>query len=189
MSEIRISVIDWTVLILYLGAIAAVGMIAARRIKTNGHYFLGGRRFNRWIMIGQTFGTGTHAEMPVSLAGAVYSIGASGIWFQWKYLFATPFYWLIAPLFRRFRRTTTAEVMEDRYGPWMGAIYTLFALAFFTINMGTMLKGAGKVIGQAVGGAVPVDTIVVAMTLVFVLYSFIGGLVFPGDHLGVSGVG
>ena len=55
--------------------------------------------------------------------------------------------------------------------------------------MGTMLKGAGKVIGQAVGGAVPVDTIVVAMTLVFVLYSFIGGLVFPGDHLGVSGVG
>lgn len=177
MSEIRISVIDWTVLILYLGAIAAVGMIAARRIKTSGHYFLGGRRFNRWIMIGQTFGTGTHAEMPVSLAGAVYSIVASGIWFQWKNLFATPFYWLIAPLFRRFRRTTTAEVMEDRYGPWMGAIYTLFALAFFTINMGTMLKGAGKVIGQAVGGAVPVDTIVVAMTLVFVLYSFIGGLV------------
>src|ERR1035437_6813598 len=175
MSEIRISVIDWTVLILYLGAIAAVGMIAARRIKTSGHYFLGGRRFNRWIMIGQTFGTGTHAEMPVSLAGAVYSIGASGIWFQWKNLFATPFYWLIAPLFRRFRRTTTAEVMEDRYGPWMGAIYTLFALAFFTINMGTMLKGPGKVIGQAVGGAVPVDTIVVAMTLVFVLYSFIGG--------------
>lgn len=71
MGEIRISAVDWAVLILYLAAIAAVGMIAARRIKTSGHYFLGGRRFNKWIMIGQTFSTGTHAEMPGSLAGAV----------------------------------------------------------------------------------------------------------------------
>jgi Na+/proline symporter len=115
--------------------------------------------------------------MPVSLAGAVYTIGISGIWYQWKNLFATPFYWLIAPLFRRIRRTTVAELIEDRYGSWMGAFYTVFALIFFTINMASMLKGAGKVISQAVGGHVPVNEIVVAMTLVFVLYSFVGGLV------------
>src|SRR5579884_2164775 len=145
MDVFRISTVDWIVLAAYFVIIAGVGAIASRRIRTTGHYFLGGRRFNKWIMIGQTFGTGTHAEMPVSLAGAVYSTGISGIWFQWKNLFATPFYWLIAPLFRRFRRTTTAEVMEDRYGPWMGALYTAFALGFFTINMGTMLKGAAKV--------------------------------------------
>src|SRR3954468_24398139 len=153
MAEIKISLLDWAVIVFYFAGIVAVGLAASRRIKTTGHYFLGDRRFNKWIMIGQTFGTGTHAEMPVSLAGAVYTTGASAIWFQWKNLFATPFYWLIAPLFRRFRRTTTAEVMDDRYGPWMGAIYTVFALCFFTINMGTMLKGAGKVIGQAAGGA------------------------------------
>ncbi len=177
MDVFRISTVDWIVLAAYFVIIAGVGAIASRRIRTTGHYFLGGRRFNKWIMIGQTFGTGTHAEMPVSLAGAVYSTGISGIWFQWKNLFATPFYWLIAPLFRRFRRTTTAEVMEDRYGPWMGALYTVFALVFFTINMGTMLKGAAKVIDQASGGAVPVNTLVVAMTVVFIAYSFTGGLV------------
>jgi Na+/proline symporter len=115
--------------------------------------------------------------MPVSLAGAVYSTGFSGIWFQWKNLFATPFYWLIAPLFRRMRRTTIGEVVEDRYGPWMGIVYTAFAIAFFTINMASMLKGAGKVISQATGGDVSANTIVVAMTVIFLLYSFIGGLV------------
>jgi Na+/proline symporter len=173
----HISNIDWVVLAVCFVVIAAVGIIASRRIRSTGHYFLGDRRFNKWIMIGQTFGTGTHAEMPVSLAGAVYSIGISGIWFQWKNLFATPFYWLIAPLFRRFRRTTTAEVMEDRYGPWMGSIYTAFALIFFIMSMGTMLKGAAKVIEQAAGTDVPVNTIVIVMTLVFVTYSFVGGLV------------
>ena len=128
-------------------------------------------------MIGQSFGVGTHAEMPVALAGAVYSVGASGIWYQWKNLFITPFYWIMAPVFRRIRRTTMAEFMEDRYGSWMGAIYIVFALCFFVINMGSMLKGAGKVINQATGGGAGVDAIILAMTVLFILYSFVGGLV------------
>src|SRR6185503_14258094 len=122
-------------------------------------------------------GVGTHAEMPVSLAGAVYATGASAIWFQWKNLFITPFYWLMAPVFRRARRTTMAEFMEDRYGSWMGAIYIAFALCFLVINTGNMLKGAGKVISQATGGSVGVNEIVIAMTVLFVLYSVVGGLV------------
>lgn len=177
MHAIDLTTIDWVVLISYLAIIALIGVIVGLKVKDTAHYFLGARGFNKWLMIGQTFGTGTHAEMPVSLAGAVYSVGISGIWYQWKNMFATPFYWLIAPLFRRIRRTTVAELIEDRYGSWMGAFYTVFALIFFTINMASMLKGAGKVISQAVGGHVPVNEIVVAMTLVFVLYSFIGGLV------------
>jgi Na+/proline symporter len=128
-------------------------------------------------MIGQSFGVGTHAEMPVALAGAVYSVGASAIWFQWKNLFITPFYWLMAPVFRRIRRTTMAEFTEDRYGSWMAGIYIVFALCFFIINTGSMLKGAAKVINQATGGGVGVNEIVVAMTVLFILYSFVGGLV------------
>src|ERR1019366_8608298 len=154
MQRIEIGAIDWVVLIGYLVAIAAIGVLVGLKVKDTANYFLGSRRFGKLLMIGQSFGTGTHADMPVSLAGAVYSVGLSGIWYQWKNLFATPFYWIIAPLFRRFRRTTTAEVMEDRYGPWMGAFYTVFALIFFTIAMASMLKGAAKVISQAAGGHV-----------------------------------
>jgi len=177
MLNIRIGFADWVVLVVYLIVVSAIGFVASSRVKDTGHYFLGGRRFGKWLMIGQSFGTGTHAEMPVSLAGAVYSMGLSGIWYQWKNLFATPFYWLLAPLFRRFRRTTIAEVVADRYGSSMGTFYTIFALCFFTINMASMLKGAAKVIDQAIGGNLPVNGIVIAMTIVFVVYSFVGGLV------------
>jgi len=164
------------VLVTYLVVVLSVGLIASRQINSTNQYFLGGRRFSKWVMIGQSFGTGTHAEMPVSLSGAVYSFGLSGIWFQWKNLFVTPFFWMMAPLFRRFRRTTMSEVFDDRYGPWMGATYTVFALVFFTINLASMLKGAAKVIDQSLGGGLPVDTIVILMTVVFVFYSFTGGL-------------
>jgi Na+/proline symporter len=173
----NIAPLDWAVLAAYLVIITAIGLVAGYRVRHTGEYFLGGRRFGPWLMIGQSFGVGTHAEMPVALAGAVYSVGASAIWYQWKNLFITPFYWLMAPVFRRIRRTTMAEFTEDRYGSWMGAIYIVFAVCFFIINTGSMLKGAGKVISQSTGGSVGVNEIVVAMTVLFILYSFVGGLV------------
>ena len=176
-DTMNIAFLDWAVLVAYLIIITAIGLIVGYRVRHSGEYFLGGRKFGPWLMIGQSFGVGTHAEMPVALAGAVYSVGASAIWFQWKNLFITPFYWLMAPVFRRIRRTTMAEFTEDRYGSWMAAIYIVFALCYFIINTGSMLKGAGKVISQATGGGVGVNEIVVAMTVMFILYSFVGGLV------------
>ena len=176
MPAVHLTLADTVVLVGYLVVVVTIGFVAARQIKSADHFFLGGRKFSKWVMIGQSFGTGTNASMPVSLAGAVYTMGLSGIWYQWKNLFVTPFYWLLAPLFRRFRRTTMSEVFDDRYVRWMGAIYTVFALLFFTINLASMLKGAAKVIDQALGGGLPVDLIIVGMTCVFVLYSFTGGL-------------
>ncbi|MGB9612551.1 MAG: sodium:solute symporter family protein [Bryobacteraceae bacterium] len=169
--------LDWLILAAYLAGIALLGVWIGRRVGRTEQYFLGARRFNRWVMIAQSFASGTHADMPVSLAGAVYARGFSAIWFQWKNMFATPFYWLLAPLYRRMRRTTIAEFFEDRYGAWMGAAYMVFALAFLTINMASMLKGAAKVISQTAGGDIPVNAIVMAMTGAFLLYSFIGGQV------------
>ena len=173
----HLALLDWVILVGYFVAITGIGLVVGYRVRRSGEYFLGGRRFGPWLMMGQSFGVGTHAEMPVALAGAVYTTGASAIWFQWKNLFATPFFWIMAPVFRRIRRTTMAELTEDRYGPWMSGVYIVFALCFFIINTGSMLKGAAKVISQATGGGVGANEIVIAMTVLFVLYSFVGGLV------------
>ena len=175
--DTSLQAIDWGVIGLYFALMVGVGLYASRRVSETSDYFLGNRSFNVWLVIGQALGVGTHAEMPVSLAGKVYQSGYAGIWYQWKNLFITPFYWILAPLFRRFRRTTTGEVYEDRYGKWMGVVYTAFALAYFTFNMGAMLKGAGKLVSVASGEVVSANTVVLAMTATFLVYSFVGGLV------------
>jgi len=72
---------DWAVLIGYLVIVTAIGLIAGFRVRHSGEYVLGGRRFGPRLMIAESFGVGTHAEMPVALAGAVHSVGAAGIWF------------------------------------------------------------------------------------------------------------
>ena len=168
--------LDWTVILVYFLLSVLIGFLVVRRVKVTDDYFLGSRGFSVWLLIGQSFGIGTHAEMPVSLAGIVYQSGYSGLWYQWKNLFITPFYWVLAPLFRRFRRTTIGEVYEDRYGLFMGGVYTVFAMAYFIFNMGAMLKGAGKLVSAATGGWVSPNAVVLAMTVAFLAYSFFGGL-------------
>jgi Na+/proline symporter len=175
--QISLHPLDWAVIVVYFAGIVALGLYVARRVKKTEDYFLGRRGFSVWLIIGQAFGVGTHAEMPVSLAGAVYQSGYSAIWYQWKNLFITPFYWILGPVFRRVGRTTIGEVYEDRYGHLMGAVYTMFALAFFTFNMGAMLKGAGKLVSAATGGSVTPNTVVIVMTATFLVYSLVGGLV------------
>jgi Na+/proline symporter len=171
------STLDYIVLIGYFLSITTFGIWISRKIKTSDSYFRGGRKFKWYIMIGQAFGVGTHAEMPVAQTGATFSNGFATIWYQWKNMLITPFYWLIAPFYRRSERTTVGEIVEDRYGSKMGLVYSIFAIAFFVFNMGVMLQGAAKVISVASGNLVSPNMVVVFMTVAFILYSFIGGLI------------
>ena len=171
------STIDYVVLFGYFISITAFGLWIARKTKTSDAYFRGERKFKWYIMIGQAFGVGTHAEAPVAQTGAVYSQGFATIWYQWKNMLITPFYWLIAPFYRRSERTTVGEIIEDRYGSKMGLVYSIFAIAFFMFNMGVMLQGAAKVISVASGNLISPTMVVLFMTAAFIIYSFAGGLV------------
>jgi Na+/proline symporter len=156
--------------------ITLFGLWISRKTRTSGGYFLGGRQLPWWIMIGQAFGTGTHAEGPVGQAGASYQHGFATIWYQWKNMMATPFYWLMAPWYRRTNRTTVGEIVQDRYGQFLAFLYSVFAILYFVFNQGTMLKGAGKVIAVATNNAMTPNEVVLSMAGAFLVYSFFGGL-------------
>lgn len=177
-DSVRFTGLDWLVLVVYFVGITAFGLWVSRKIRSSGGYFLGDRKLPWWVMVGQSFGTGTHAENPVAQAGATFKFGFATIWYQWKNMLITPFYWLMAPWYRRCERTTIGEMMEDRYGRGMAILYTVFAMCYFVFNQGTMMKGAGKAVSYAVGTeAISPNEVVMAMVAAFLLYSFFGGLV------------
>src|SRR5579875_3181327 len=126
--HIGLSMLDWIVLGLYLGGILALGLYVSRGVKDPKEFFIGDRRFGKAIMIAQALGTGTHSDQAVGVAGAAYTSGLSGIWYQWMWLFTTPFYWVLAPVFRRLRVLTTADFFELRYGRAYAVMYTVFCL-------------------------------------------------------------
>lgn len=180
--------VDIIVVAAYLVGVAILGIVQVVRVKTSGDYFTGGRRFNKFLMMMHSLGTGTHADDPVGVTGAVYQRGLSGIWYTYIYLFVTPFYWIIAPFFRRSRYITTADFFEARFGGPLGTLYTIMGIIVFSVNTGTLLKGTGTITAAVTGGAVPEWVAIVAMTVIFVAYGLAGGLAATVVTEGVQGL-
>ncbi|NKB72197.1 MAG: sodium:solute symporter family protein [Candidatus Latescibacteria bacterium] len=166
---------DIIVLIVYLVGIIFLGIWAARLVRTMGDFFMP-RRFGKGLLVTHAFGTGTHSDQAVSVASKTYTTGLSGIWYQWLWLFATPFYWLIAPIMRRFRAITMADVFEARYSQSVAMLFAAVGMASLMVSIGVMLKGSGAVVAASFGDTVSPNLIIAVMTVMFLLYGMAGGL-------------
>lgn len=169
--------IDIIVLAVYFIGMLALGLYQARKVKNTGDFFAGGRKFNKFLMMMHALGTGTHADDPVVVVGAAYKNGLAGIWYTFAYLFVTPFYWLMAPLFRRSRYLTTADFFEARFGSTLGGMYAIWGILIFSVLIGMLLVATGFVVSAVSGGAIDPRYAIVGMTVVFLIYGTAGGLV------------
>ncbi len=172
-----LTILDWVVLAAYFVGTTVLGLWTVKKIKSSGDYFMGGRGFGKVMMIAQSFGVGTHTDQPVSVSGAAYTNGIAGIWYQWVYMFATPFFWIIAPIYRRLRYVTMADFFQQRFGSQVSILYTVVALLYFAMNMGVMLKGTAVTVEGLTGGALREDVVILVATALFVSYGLAGGIV------------
>jgi Na+/proline symporter len=167
---------DWAALALYFVGITALGTWTARRVSDTSDFFIGGRRFGKTMMVFFSFGAGTSGNDAVGVSSKTYVEGMSGIWFQWLWLFCTPFYWLIAPMFRRMRALTTGDYFEQRYDGGVAVLYTVIGIIVLTVNIGVILLGASSMIEATTSGAIGRPVAIIGMTVMFVIYGMAGGL-------------
>jgi Na+/proline symporter len=166
---------DICILGLYLLVMAAIGVWTAGKIKKSSDFFMP-RSFGKAMMVMFGFGAGTHSDQAVGVASKSFSSGLSGIWYQWLWLPCTPFYWLIAPVMRRFRAITTGDVFEARYNRSVAVLFAVIGMLNLSVNIGLMLKGSGAVISASTQGQLSANLAIVLMTVVFVVYGVAGGL-------------
>ena len=168
--------LDWLVIAGYLVGITLIGVWAFRRVKSAASFFISDRKFGKIMMMFFTFGAGTHTDQAVAVAAKTYRVGISGIWYQWLWLFCTPFYWLLAPLFRRMRAVTTGDFFNARYGRSVSVLYALVGMLQLMVNIGVMLRGSSAMVTAVSGGNINPNLAVWAMTIMFVIYGVTGGL-------------
>lgn len=166
---------DISILVLYLAGMIAIGVWTARKIRNSADFFMP-RKFGKAMMIMFSFGAGTHSDQAVSVASKSFTNGLSGIWYQWLWLPVTPFYWLIAPVFRRFRAITTSDVFEARFNPSVAMLFAAVGVLNLAVNIGVMLKGSSEVISASTSGLVSANFAIAIMTVIFVVYGVAGGL-------------
>ena len=171
-----LKLVDWVVIVVYLVGITFIGFWAVRKVRSTTSFFIGDRKFGKIMMAFFMFGSGTHSDQAVSVASKTYHSGASGIWYQWLWLFVTPFFWLIAPFFRRMRAVTTGDYFEIRYGRSVSGLYAAMGILPLLVAIGVMLKGSGAMVQAVSGGAISSELAIIAMTVIFLLYGIAGGL-------------
>lgn len=160
---------------IYLVLVGGIGFWAAKKVKSLGDFVMP-HKFGKFTMSMFSFGAGTHSDQAVGVASKCYTTGISGIWYQWFWLFATPFYWLIAPLMRRFRAMTTSDIFEARFDRKVSMLYTVFGILQLSVSIGVMLQGSAAIIDACTGGAFKSDYAIIAMTVLFMIYGISGGL-------------
>jgi len=171
-----IRLVDWMVIIAYLVGITFIGLWAVKKVRSAASFFIGDRKFGKVMMAFFMFGSGTHSDQAVTVAAKTYVDGASGIWYQWLWLLVTPFFWLIAPFFRRMRAVTTGDYFEVRYGRSVSGLYAAMGILQLLVAIGVMLKGSGKMVEAVSGGAISSNLAIIMMTVMFVIYGVAGGL-------------
>jgi Na+/proline symporter len=167
--------IDVVVLVAYLLGVTALGVRTIRKVRGMNDFFMP-RRFGTPMMIMHAFGTGTSSDQAVAVASATFRLGLSGIWYQWMWLFATPFYWLIAPIMRRFRAVTTADVLTLRYDQSIAMLFALVGIANMALKIGVLLKGSGALVDACTGGMIDANLALAMITVLFIVYGTAGGL-------------
>ena len=95
--------VDVATIVFYFLFVILIGIWASRRIQNQEDYFLGGRRFGKFVQTFAAFGQGTSAESAVGMVVLVARNGIAGIWTNLTSVFGLPIYWITSVWYRRMR--------------------------------------------------------------------------------------
>ena len=173
----------WIVLVLYFAGMLLMGWWSKRGIHNQEGYLLGNRQFGWPMMVMHAFGAGTHPGNVAGVMSQTVVSGASGIWVSWMWLFGTPFYWIIAPIFRRMRCLTMADFFRQRFGKSASVLYIIVAAAGMIVFLAGVLLATTRTVQGMMGKSADADSelwffgILLVSTAVFIIYSYWGGII------------
>ena len=173
----NVSIIDTSIIIIYLVGILLVGVFSVSQKKMSSEaYFLAGRDLN-WIMVGSAlFASNISTIHLIGLAASGYSEGL--VWgnFEWMATITLIILSLVfAPFYFKSRISTLPEFLEKRYSPASRTFLAFMAiLGALFVHIGMSLY-AGAVVFKAFFG-IDVMVSIVIISIVTSIYTVIGGL-------------
>lgn len=147
------SVLDWSILLLYVAAALGIGVWMQRRASASvDEYFAAGRRLPWWLIGTSMVATTFAADTPLAVTGFVAANGIAGNWLWWSWAFghiAAVFFF--SRMWRRAEAITDAELIELRYFGRPAAVLRGFKAFYFAIpinciTMAWVIKAMGKIV-------------------------------------------
>ncbi len=174
-----LTTLDWTLFVLYLVVVLALGLKFAGEQRSNEDYFLGGRAMN-WLPVGlslfaTTFSSLSFVGLPREAAFADYHLYLAILYIP---LFVSPIIWIwFVPLYHRLQVTSPYEYMELRFDRSVRRLCSVLSIVYTIGWMGSMLFAVGIIL-QAVLDLSPdqLRLTLIGVGLLATLYTALGGV-------------
>ena len=147
------ALLDWAIVVAYLGGSLLLGLYVARRGSKNlAEFFVGGRAIPWWLAATSMAATTFNVDTPLYIAGRVAQAGVAGNWEWWGFALAHVLMAvLLAKLWRRAQVVTDMEFTELRYGGKPAAVLRatrafLLAVPLNCIGIGYGMLAMRKVV-------------------------------------------
>jgi SSS family solute:Na+ symporter len=183
----RLSGIDWVVIALYFGILAAVAAWVIRRGKDSAaDYFLAGRNLSWWIIGASIFASNIGSEHVVGLAGAGATSGVALAHYELHAWCLLVLGWVFVPFYMRSMVFTMPEFLERRFSTRSRYVLSVVSLITFVVSkIAVGIFAGGVVFGtlfpelQLNVGGTHIDSFWIGSVLVIVLtglYTSLGGM-------------
>jgi Na+/proline symporter len=146
--------LDAFLVLAFVAAAVTMGLRARARASRNlEEYFLAGRSLRGWQAGASMAATQFAADTPLLVTGLVATAGIFSLWRLWSYAVAFLLLgFVLAPLWRRARVITDAELAELRYGErpaaWLRGIKAVYFGTVFNCVVLAMVLWAAKEIAE-----------------------------------------
>ena len=170
-----------TVLIVYLGILAALAIWSRRETHTLSGYYLAGKKLPYWVVAFSTNATGESGWLLLGLSGVGYSLGYQAYWIVvGEVLGIGASWWLVSRKLKAFGDATDALTVpdilvakfEDKWHLIRG-VAVLIIVAMVTTYVAAQLVATGKTLSDFLSMDYQVAVVVGAVFII--AYTFVGG--------------
>lgn len=177
MQKFHLSALDILIIVASIVLVVVIGFIAARKVKKTAQgYFLASGNMP-WYLIGAAFvSTSVSSEQIVGTVGAAYKGGLGIANWEWWVL---PTYLLMMiffiPMYLRNKIMTVPELLNRRFGPACGNIYSFVILiGYVFVFLPPVIYGGSITLSELTGWKL--EYVMAGIVLVTASYTLAGGL-------------
>ncbi|MGL4524692.1 MAG: sodium:solute symporter [Spirochaetia bacterium] len=168
-------ILNWVVLLLYLGALVVMGFMFSSHNKTSKDYFVGGQRIPAWAAAVSLYATALSSISYIAITSSVYRVGwvfAMGVVGIIPLLFLVSKFFV--PFIRRINATTAYEYLEARFHRPMRLMASLVFMVFHVMRIAIVVFIPTLAFQEALPGVSPL-LLVAIMGFLCVIYTTVGG--------------
>ena len=171
----KISPLDFAIILLYLAGITAFGALFRRGQKTLRDYFLGGRTTPWWALACSIVATETSTLTIIGTPGIAFAGNLEFLQLVLGYLVARVVLCaVLIPQYFQGEFYTAYQLLEKRFGNKMKTAASIVFLSTRTLAEGVRISAVGKVVSVAFGTGDRISIAIVTTLTIF--YTFEGGM-------------